>query len=83
MLSDRTIKIYPNPTKGMLKIEVSPWLETDMGTATLYNSNGAGLMSVPLTETSTILDITGYTTGMYLMHIKLGDNETTWKIIKE
>lgn len=82
-LSDKTIKIYPNPTKGILKIEIVGWTETDTGSVAMFNAGGTRLLSTPLTESTLTLDITGYTSGLYLMHIKLGENETTWKIIRE
>lgn len=82
-LSDRTIKIYPNPTKGMLKIEIGGWTETDRGSITIHSTNGAILITRSLTESSMTFDITNYSAGIYLMHIKIGDKGTTWKIIKE
>lgn len=83
MLSDKTIKIYPNPTKGVLKIEIVGWSEADNGTITIFNTNGAKLMLTSFTEPSVTIDLTGYTPGIYLMLITIGDKDTTWKIIKE
>lgn len=83
MLSDKTIRIYPNPTKGMLKIEISGWSEQDSGSITVFNTNGARLVSTPLSNPATTVDITGCTPGIYLMLVRINDKESTWKIIKE
>ncbi len=83
MLSDKTIRIYPNPTKGMLKIEVSGWSELDAGSITVFNTNGARLVSTPLSDPATTVDITGCAPGIYLMLVRINDKESTWKIIKE
>ena len=82
-LSDKTIKIYPNPTKGMLKVEIGGWTDTDNGSLTFFNSNGVCLISKPLVEPYETLNITEFSPGIYFMKIKIHDNETTWKIIKE
>lgn len=83
MLSDKTIRIYPNPTKGILKIEISGWSELDAGSITVFNTNGARLVSTPLSDPATTVDITGCAPGIYLMLVRINDKESTWKIIKE
>ena len=82
-LSDKIIKIYPNPTKGILKIEITEWSETDIGTITLISANGSKLMSTPLIDGLTTIDITQNAPVIYLLHLNLNERTTTWKIIKE
>ncbi|MCM1296914.1 MAG: T9SS type A sorting domain-containing protein [Muribaculaceae bacterium] len=82
-LGDKTIKIYPNPTKGILKVEVSDCTEADNVTLTIYNSSGANLKTITVQEPTTTIDITDYAQGIYFMRIQILDKESTWKIIKE
>lgn len=83
MLSDKTIRIYPNPTKGILKIEIANYEASDNGEIALFNFNGTRLQFHPISEPLTLLDLSGYDSGLYLMHISINGNESSWKIIKE
>jgi hypothetical protein len=80
---DQKVKIYPNPTKGLLKTELSGF---DMSLKTgiyVYNSIGTLLQQrVPATSTE-IIDLSPYATGIYIMRIVVGDKVSEWKIIKE
>ncbi len=82
-LSDKIIKIYPNPTKGELKIEVTNWDEKCTGNIYIYSSNGALIRQYSLDNPLHIVDISDEPVGFYILKIYLNENISTWRIIKE
>lgn len=83
MMSDKIIKIYPNPTRGMLKVEIDNIDDSETGLITIYDYNGVVRLSYNKIESTMAFDISGYSNGMYFMHIQINEYETTWKIIKQ
>ena len=82
-ISGKEFLIYPNPTKGMLKVEVLGYETADEGNIQLYGMNGQLVISIPITYATTDMDISMRPNGIYLMHISLNGKETIWKIIKQ
>lgn len=82
MLSDHSIKIYPNPTEGALKICVSGLKETERCSLAVYTSQGAQILEKSLTADNVDIDISNHPSGIYLLRIAIDNNQTTWKIIK-
>lgn len=80
---DQKVKIYPNPTSGLLKTELSGFDPSLKIGIYVYNSTGQLLQQkVPATTLETI-DLSVYPNGLYIMRIVVGDNVSEWKIIKE
>ena len=83
-MNERIIQIFPNPTKGNLLITVSGDSENlTTGHLTLFNFAGKMVVKTEITSTTTSLDISSEPNGIYIMQIELGDEKTSWKIIKE
>lgn len=82
-LSGKTLRIYPNPTEGALKVEIAGWDDSDRCTIIIYDMAGAEIWSSETTEAVTDIDITPSPDGMYVMLIVLNGEKTTWKIIKK
>lgn len=83
MLSDKDIRIYPNPTEGHLKVEIAGWDASDQGNLQLYNAAGQLILNQRMGSSYTELDISSRTNGLYILHITLNGKETSWKIIKK
>ena len=83
MLAKKQIKIHPNPTSGLLKIEVIGLNANDQCQFRLFNASGQQIISQQATSTLTSIDISSRPNGIYLLRISLGEEETTWKIIKK
>lgn len=83
VLNERAIKIYPNPTKGMLKVNIPLQEGQESPILKLYSSSAQLVRSVKATSESTSLDISSQPNGLYLLHIIIGKEESTWKIIKK
>lgn len=83
MLSDKDIRIYPNPTEGHLKVEIAGWETADQGSLQLYNAVGQLVLNQRVGSSFTELDISSRGNGLYILHITLNGKETSWKIIKK
>jgi len=77
------IKIYPNPTKGQIKLEISNSEKIKSCTITINTmSNGKLVMRKKATLPITDIDISTQQSGIYIMVIEIDGNYTSWKIIK-
>ncbi len=82
-LSEQVVKIYPNPTKGQLAIEISNLENLKNGSCTIYNIQGKTILKQKIQNLKTNLDISNHSNGMYILHINIDGKISTWKIIKE
>lgn len=83
MLSERTILIYPNPTKGNIRIKIDRFESSDQCCLGIYNMSGQPVFSGNITSSLVDIDISSRPNGIYILHILLNGQETTWRIIKE
>lgn len=82
-VGEQKVMIYPNPTGGAFAVQVSDlpavmqrkMLMFSMGGNEIYRKEGFG----ELTE----IDLSGWQNGTYVLRIILGDNISTWKIVKQ
>ncbi|MDL2323155.1 T9SS type A sorting domain-containing protein [Bacteroidales bacterium OttesenSCG-928-A17] len=81
-IAETSIKIYPNPTEGMLKIEIYNLPAEEKANIHLYDLSGNRILSKE-SDSVTDIDITRQPAGVYVMVIVLGDKRTEWKIIKK
>lgn len=77
------IKIYPNPTNGILKLDISEIDDLINNYCRIYSLNGTLLLNKKISGRLTEIDLSSYETGSYLMDIHLGDKISRWKIIKQ
>ena len=66
------IRIYPNPTNGMIYIQTATNTPTDFR---LYSVEGRLLKNGSSTE----VDLSGYAKGVYFLKV----NESTFKVVRE
>ena len=83
VLSDIELKIYPNPTDGLLKVEIHNLPEDQTANIRLYSMSGKLVTSFKGVTDFVTVDISGQPTGTYLMKIVAGEYHTEWKIIKK
>jgi len=82
-LGDRTLKIYPNPTKGALAVEISGGNEKDEIQIQLFNAQGVQLQNTKSPVGKTPMDMTAYPSGWYILRVMDGERKTEFKIIKQ
>ena len=90
ILSDIELKIYPNPTDGLLKVEILNLPENQTANIWLYNISGRLITSLRGITGFATIDISDQPQGTYLMKIVAGETtsggsqyQTEWKIIKK
>lgn len=74
------VNVFPNPTHGMLTLQFEQ--SVDNGYYQLFGLQGQLLAEGRIT-TTTILNLSQYQTGVYMLTIVLNDEKETWKIIKK
>ncbi|MDP2339060.1 MAG: T9SS type A sorting domain-containing protein [Bacteroidota bacterium] len=82
MIGNRPVKIYPNPTKGLLKVEI-PFTEESSATISVLTMQGALAKKLKVSGTFTEIDMRSQPPGIYLMIISIGELSSEWKIIKD
>ena len=83
VLAKKNIRIYPNPTKGHLRVEVVGYDSTDKCLLQVFNATGALIINRKATLPFTEINITNQPNGIYLLLITLNGENTKWKIIKK
>ncbi|MDX8339758.1 T9SS type A sorting domain-containing protein [Draconibacterium sp. IB214405] len=81
-LSSLDIKIYPNPTKGVLKVEI-PEIGDIKPTLVVYNLQGKQLVNKTVSNQISTINLSEQPPGMYIMKIVNGAESLDWKIIKD
>jgi len=78
-----TILIYPNPTEGLLQVEI---IESGEGgsdfTLVVSDNNGKQVLRKKKESTRTIIDLSDQPAGFYIFTITLGTVVSRWKVVK-
>lgn len=82
-ISNKTIRLYPNPTYGLLTMDISD-LQADEK-VTLQVSDMAGHILLKEVQATSIfkIDITAAPKGFYILSATIGSERKEWKIVKE
>jgi hypothetical protein len=83
VLGDLEIKIYPNPTDGILFIELLHLPENSLADITLYQLSGSLIDRKESIHFSTEFNLSDQPAGIYILQIIAGDKQTEWKVIKK
>ena len=81
-LGDDQIRITYDPS-WIINIDFLSFGNDDRAKIEIFNLNGLRLLSEMVTEQSVDIDISGYTSGVYILSISLNEASTSWKIYKE
>jgi hypothetical protein len=82
-IGEMQIRIYPNPTKGDLIVEVYGLTEEEPIEVSLYNSTGTMLKKLKFLENQFRMDFNSYPSGIYVLKLNIEGKTSEWKIIKE
>ncbi|MDR1881935.1 MAG: T9SS type A sorting domain-containing protein, partial [Prevotella sp.] len=83
VVAELLIKVYPNPTQGLLHIEIENLPPDVTASIALYQLSGKLVTLKQDVTYSTEIDITGQAPGIYVLRIVAGEAQTEWKIIKK
>lgn len=78
----QNIKIYPNPTKGQLRVDIGDYNAKDVIIIEVYDLIGKQLIKDQVYQSIQDLDLSSYTNGIYILIIKRNGSSSDWKIIK-
>jgi hypothetical protein len=83
LAADLQVKIYPNPTKGILQVELTG-IEDDDETPQIavFGINGTMLWHTNATSTLNSVDLSQYPAGVYVLKLTIRGKQTDYKIIK-
>jgi hypothetical protein len=82
ILKDFSVRIYPNPTDGLLTVELNDLPEKQTAVISLYNTSGKQLLLQRNVEYSTEVNLSNQPQGIYILRIEISGNVSEWKIIK-
>jgi YD repeat-containing protein len=82
-LDKMKITIYPNPTRGELTIDIANIPQDADGEITIHNTEGKRLHQLKQLNSTNVLDLSAYSTGIYVVRITTGQKSCERKIVKE
>jgi|NGEPerStandDraft_6_1074524.scaffolds.fasta_scaffold12445_1 hypothetical protein len=74
--------VYPNPNKGLIKIDISNMPLNSVTELRLYDLTGNEIMLKKNFESHSEIDITQFKDGIYILRVRIGDKTFDWKVIK-
>lgn len=83
IIATQEIKIYPNPVESILSVSVTGFDNTISGDYFIYNLTGGLLKREKIKSEHTILDLSSFSSGTYLLQVLINGEKAVWKIIKE
>ena len=83
VLAQSTVNIYPNPTKGLLRVEISGDGENNPVSLQVYDMSGKVLVQESNVVSSTAIDLSDKPAGIYILRLTGDKEKKEWKIIKE
>lgn len=75
--------IYPNPTKGILFIQIENFTEDTSGNIEIFSMSGALVYTGKIISDNFSINIDDKPSGVYIMSINLNGENSSRKIIKE
>ena len=81
---EREVIVYPNPTKGNLKVSISGGNPDDKYTYAIYDSAGKIILKGRITKLGEYpFKLQRYNAGIYFLVLECNSDKKTYKIIKE
>lgn len=80
---ENSVAIYPNPTSGLVQVQLPEWLESFSVQVTIFDIRGQVMYEDSLdNQPSTTLDLALLSSGIYVLQVKGDDWVTHNKIVK-
>ena len=76
------VRIYPNPTEGELTIEFLGYRPEQRAVLVVYDLFGRVVVRREVASMTTMLDLSGQSAGLYVLHLIVGKDRSVWKIRK-
>lgn len=75
--------IFPNPTYGLVNVALNGLPPKEIVYSKVFDVSGHLITEQVSTDTQFVLDFASYTSGIYMVQIIVGNEETAWKVIKK
>ncbi|MEI7725838.1 MAG: T9SS type A sorting domain-containing protein, partial [Bacteroidota bacterium] len=83
LITNQHVRAYPNPTSGLVTLELTGTNETGMTTVGIYGMNGVMVLSADLGgKHKHTLSVESLCPGIYFIHVMTGSGKETLKLIK-
>lgn len=79
----QNISLYPNPTQGLLDLKITNMEEGETAEYVFVSLTGQELLRKKSGLMLTKIDITNFAPGTYIVIIKIGTRQESWKVIKQ
>jgi len=76
-----TVRIYPNPTKGEVCLRFNH--DVKKGYYQILNMSGQTVKQGSFEAAATLLDLSAFPTGTYMLYLSADGLRDTWKVVKE
>jgi hypothetical protein len=83
VVAEQEIKIYPNPTRGLLTVEIVNYTNDLEADFLLTDLSGKTISYQKAHSGNQTFNLSNHPSGIYLLRININGENTTWKIIKE
>ncbi len=77
------VKIYPNPTQGVMRLDVLGAADFENAGYTVYDLNGKVVKAGQSLSASQLINIEHLPNGTYVLSLQLKGKHAQWKVIKE
>lgn len=82
-IDDYVITVYPNPTTGELKIDISNFEEGAKGSIFITDIQGRFIYKTDIIYDKNIINLSNVASGQYLMRIVINNKNHEWFVLKK
>lgn len=82
-LSSGEVVIHPNPTEGMLKVEIRNFDSAKQVSLMVFTTQGQLITSQTMSSPTATIDLSAQLNGVYILQVDIDGQKTPWKIIKK
>ena len=83
LIAEKSVVIYPNPTKGILSVEIKDYTDNLQAEFRLTDLSGRTVIDRKASGENQTFDLSRLAAGIYLLQIRINGESAVWKIIKE
>ena len=83
IIAEKSVVIYPNPTKGIVTVEIKDYTDKLQAEFRLTDLSGRTITNRKAVSRTQTFDLSGQIAGVYLLQIRINNESVVWKIIKQ
>lgn len=80
---DYKVKITPSAQDGIVLVEIVSRTDLQEGSVDVFSVKGMRVLTTMTSGGRVTIDLSDKRSGVYILHVNVGGNETDWKIIKK